>query len=123
MAAEAELATVDRVVAGLTAAGGSTAVETVAVPADCTDGFLGAYWNRPESYLDPARRAAISAFARMPSGTVRDAVERLTDDLATGRWDARHGHLRNVASTDLGYRLVTATRDRVRPGCGRTPGG
>ncbi|GAA1392256.1 hypothetical protein GCM10009613_36540 [Pseudonocardia kongjuensis] len=109
-AAEAGLATVDRVVAGLSTPGGSVTVETVPVPADCTDGFLGAYWNRPECYLAPDRRAAISAFARLPATAVRDAMRRLSDDLAGGRWDARHGQLRGLASIDLGYRLVTATR-------------
>ncbi|BBF98838.1 MULTISPECIES: class I SAM-dependent methyltransferase [Pseudonocardia] len=118
VAAESELATLDEVVAGLRAPGGSVTVETVPVPADCTDGFLCAYWNRPESYLDPARRTAISAFARIPAAAVHDAVGRLSDDLATGRWDARHGHLRSLASVDPGYRLVTATRDGAGTGHG-----
>ncbi len=37
-------------------------VHPVSVPHDCSDGFLGAYWRRPEAYLDPAVRLAISSF-------------------------------------------------------------
>src|SRR5262249_37390455 len=37
-------------------------VETVPIPHDCVDGFLGAYWRRPEAYLDPAVRGAMSTF-------------------------------------------------------------
>ena len=33
-------------------------VEVVPVPHDCTDGFLWAYWRRPEQYLDPPCAAA-----------------------------------------------------------------
>src|SRR5258705_3334911 len=39
-------------------------VSPVLVPGDCTDGILCAYWRRPEAYLDPNIRGAISTFAR-----------------------------------------------------------
>ncbi|MGH2879444.1 MAG: methyltransferase domain-containing protein [Solirubrobacteraceae bacterium] len=35
-------------------------VETIPVPADCTDGFLVALWSRPEAHLDPNVRRASS---------------------------------------------------------------
>src|SRR5438132_12218763 len=38
-------------------------VAVVPVPADCTDGFFGAYWRRPERYLDPKARGAVSGFS------------------------------------------------------------
>jgi hypothetical protein len=39
------------------ARGGSGLVSReMPVPGDCTDGFLGAYWRRPQAYLDPAIR-------------------------------------------------------------------
>ena len=44
---------------------GPVDVRPVPVPADCTDGFLGGYWRRPERYLDDGARGAISAFAKL----------------------------------------------------------
>lgn len=48
----------------------SPEVEVVPVPADCNDGFLCAYWKRPEVYLDPHVRLSISAY-RWPCWTMR----------------------------------------------------
>ena len=36
-------------------------ITPVPVPADCTDGFLGCYWGRPEMYLNSSVRAGISS--------------------------------------------------------------
>ena len=83
-------------------------VEAVAVPADCTDGFGGCYWNRPEAYLDPAVRASMSSFAQLDGAVEARGVERLRAALQSGAWDARHGDLRTRAQYDLGYRLVIA---------------
>jgi hypothetical protein len=77
----------------------------VPVPRDCVDGFLGAYWARPEAYLDPAVRAGISSFA-LP-GT-EAGLERLRADLASGEWHTRHGELLAEDALDVGYRLVVA---------------
>jgi SAM-dependent methyltransferase len=80
-------------------------VDAVPVPRDCVDGFLGAYWARPTAYLDPEVRAGISSFARPGSEA---GLERLAADLASGAWHARHGHLLEADTLDLGYRLVVA---------------
>lgn len=85
---------------------GPLEVATLEVPADCADGFLGAYWRRPEAYLDPAVRASISVFSRI--GSVERRIERLRRDLASGRWARRQRDLLGRPSLDLGYRLVTA---------------
>src|SRR5439155_1354961 len=58
---EAALATLDTVTRQLQA----TAIVALPVPADCTDGFFGAYWSRPHAYLDSGVRAAISALAQL----------------------------------------------------------
>jgi SAM-dependent methyltransferase len=42
-------------------------VTSVPIPHDCIDGFLGAYWRRPEVYLKPDARAAISSFSNRSS--------------------------------------------------------
>jgi SAM-dependent methyltransferase len=80
----------------------------VLVPHDCQDGFLGAFWRRPEAYIDPGVRAAISGFSQLDPDAVRRGVARLADDLASGRWSVRHGALRQQESLDIGYRLIVA---------------
>ncbi len=92
--------------AHLTAALGPTRVGAVPVPRDCTDGFLLAFWSRPEAVLDPAARAATSGFARMNDEREAAAVARLARDLNSGAWDRAHGHLRSLPTLDVGLRLA-----------------
>jgi SAM-dependent methyltransferase len=80
----------------------------VAIPKDCTDGFLDAYWSRPEAYLDPNVRAGISASRLMPDSDLRDGLSRLACDLEDGAWDRRFGRLRHEHAFDAGLRLVVA---------------
>jgi SAM-dependent methyltransferase len=90
---------------------GEVEVRPLLVPGDCTDGFLGAYWQRPYAYLDAGVRSAISTFSKI--GDVEAALARLHSDLKDGTWNRRHGHLLNQSALDLGYRLVIAN-------CGRS---
>jgi len=83
-------------------------VEAVPIPADCTDGFGAAYWNRPERYLDPDVLAGMSFTAVLAPEDLRIGLERLAADIASGEWNRRYGHLRELAEFDVGYRLVTA---------------
>lgn len=87
---------------------GCTTVLDVPVPRDCADGFQGAYWCRPEAYLDPGVRSAISSFARLTAVELEDGLARLRADLASDEWERRHGALRRQDQLDLGYRLVVA---------------
>jgi SAM-dependent methyltransferase len=83
---------------------GTVEIQPLPVPHDCIDGFLGAYWQRPAAYLDPAVRGAISTFTKL-----RDAgpgLARLRADLADGTWLRRHADLFDRSEIDLGYRLV-----------------
>jgi SAM-dependent methyltransferase len=89
---------------------GGVRVAPLPIPHDCADGFLGAFWSRPEAYLDPAVRSAMSTLAWLAPAVVASGVARLADDLATGRWESRYGHLRAEREADLGYRLVVAER-------------
>lgn len=77
----------------------------VPIPHDCVDGFLGAFWRRPEAYLDPAIRNGISSFA---AGGFEPGLRRLEVDLASGRWRDRNAAILDAAELDLGYRLVIA---------------
>lgn len=85
---------------------GKTRVDPVHVPHDCADGFLGAYWRRPEAYLDPRVRTAISTFAKLADP--QPALARLEADLKSGAWAERYGNLLELDALDIGYRIVTA---------------
>lgn len=86
--------------------GAAVEVEVVPIPHDCTDGFLGAYWRRPESYLDTGVRGAISTFSKIAN--VQQGLQRLRSDLDGGRWSEKYGALNELQELDLGYRLVIA---------------
>lgn len=85
---------------------GRCRVERVPIPHDCADGFLAAYWRRPEAYLDPAVRAGMSCFPLLDDDVVARGVARLEDDLRSGAWERRFGHLRQLDTLDVCYRLL-----------------
>lgn len=84
---------------------GGAEVSVVPVALDCEDGFTEAFYGRPEAFLDPDVRRSQSAWG---FGDAGDGIERLRDDLATGAWDARHGHLRTQPEYSGALRLVVA---------------
>jgi SAM-dependent methyltransferase len=88
-------------------------IKPVPIPADCSDGFLGAYWRRPAAYLDPGIRGAMSPLARVRESDPR--LTRLAADLTDGTWTGRHGALLGLPDLDIGYRLVVAQRSTVLP--------
>jgi len=88
------------------ALGGRTLVERLPTPADCTDGFVEAFWNRPEAFLDADVRASQSMWPLLKPGVEQRVVDRLRADLDSGAWDAAHGHLRHADSLDGALRLV-----------------
>ena len=53
----------------------------VVSPHDCVDGFLAAFWCRPEAYLDPGVRAGMSSFALLDQDAVARGIARLRSDL------------------------------------------
>jgi len=88
------------------ALGGRTRVEHIATPGDCADGFLEAFWRRPEALLDPAVRASQSMWTLLAPGVEERIVGRLAQALDSGDWDAEHGHLRRMDSFEGSLRLV-----------------
>jgi len=80
----------------------------VPIPHDCRDGFLMAYWRRPEAYLDPVVRANISVFALLPPEAVEAMVASLRAELESGAWARRHADLLEREELDLGYRVFLA---------------
>jgi len=83
-------------------------IEPVPIPHDCRDGFLHAYWRRPEAYLDARVRAGISVFGLLEPAEVDRAVASLAADLDSGVWGRRNSELLDLDELDLGYRLVVA---------------
>ena len=86
---------------------GSLNVHPVPIPADCSDGFGCAYWNRPEAYLSDKVRLAISTFNKI--NKVEEGVTQLRQDIKNGTWDRNYGHLRQLEEFDLGYVLLSST--------------
>jgi len=84
---------------------GPLEITAVPIPHDCTDGFMGAHWRRPEAYLSERVRASISTFVE---GTAPGPCARLAADLASGEWERRYGHLRRLDALEVGYRVVVA---------------
>jgi SAM-dependent methyltransferase len=96
---------------------GAVELTAVPIPHDCTDGFYGAHWRRPEAYLDPAVRAGISVFSQVSSDAVDRAIDALRADLRDGRWQERHRELLSMEELHLGYYVIVAeptSQDRRR---------
>lgn len=85
---------------------GPTEVIDVPVPHDCTDGFMCAYWRRPEAYLDQRVRAATSIFSKLRDAT--PGLQQLDQDLKSGAWRSRYGDVLARSEMSFGYRLVVA---------------
>ncbi len=108
-----EIAELDRhifpTVSELEAEMGPLRIDTVDIPYDCRDGFLCAYWRRPQAYLEFSVRNSISSFAKIRRQGER--LTRLRADLENGQWDERYGHLHGFQSMDYGYRIVSCGLD------------
>ncbi len=81
---------------------GPVHIMPVPIPHDCTDGFLCAYWRRPESYLSTDTRGAISSFTKFDN---EPGLTKLRNDLESGYWAKHHHHLLGLGAMDLGYRI------------------
>jgi SAM-dependent methyltransferase len=86
--------------------GGSSEVREVPIPIDCTDGFTEAFYARPEEFLDPEVRRAQSAWGFIDDAVAERGLARLEADIASGRWDERHGALRSQEELVGALRLV-----------------
>ncbi|HZC14338.1 MAG TPA: class I SAM-dependent methyltransferase [Thermoleophilaceae bacterium] len=105
--------------------GGKLRVAPFPIPHDCRDGFYGAFWRRPEAYLDPEVRNGISIFSLLDARDVEAALARLRGDLESGRWRQRHAALLGLSELDLGYAVVQVDltpAPRLYPGTPPTGG-
>ena len=85
---------------------GPVRVTPVPVPHDCSDGFLYAWWRRPEAYLDPFIRTGSSSFWALPD--IEAGLQKLKVDIESGAWQRRYADLIARNEYDAGYRLVVA---------------
>jgi hypothetical protein len=91
--------------------GGTSTVTAVPIPIDCVDGFTEAFYARPERFLLKEVRRSQSAWGFVSADEEHGAVEHLRNDLESGGWDRRYGHLR-VQPVYLGsFRLIVSTPD------------
>ena len=91
---------------------GGARIFDVPIPEDCTDGFLAAYWKRPEAYLRPEVRAAISVLTRLADPA--PGLAALRRDLDSGDWARRYGRQLGATERDLGYRLLVGDLEASR---------
>jgi SAM-dependent methyltransferase len=84
---------------------GAVQVTSVLIPHDCCDGFLYAYWRRPEAYFDERIRSGSSSFWAL-GAAAEPGLQKLRRDLDTGEWQRRYGGLLEQDAYDAGYRLV-----------------
>jgi SAM-dependent methyltransferase len=90
------------------AAWGELNWQNVPVPADCQDGFLAAYWARPQLYLNAAIRAAMSSFGKLARPEIDAGLSALAEALRSGAWQARHQSLLSLPELDTGYRIAVS---------------
>ena len=88
---------------------GACETTPVPIPHGCLDGLLGAYWRRPQVYLDATARRSMSSFARIEAG---EGLRRLAGDLESGVWRERNADILTLDALDIGYRLLVWDFDR-----------
>ncbi len=79
------------------------AAERFFLPPDLQDNFGAAAWATPERYLDEGYRSGISTFSYLGQEELDQGLKQLSADLESGKWDARHGKLREQEYLDVGY--------------------
>jgi DNA-binding transcriptional MerR regulator len=82
--------------------------EPALIPWDCADGFLEAYWRRPEACLEEHVRRACSVWTRVGPEAGQRAVRSLREDLDSGRRAEGNRDLAGLDEAELGLRLVVA---------------
>lgn len=81
-------------------------VRDLPVPWDCVDGFLPAYWRRPEAYLDPQVRQSMSGLQLLDRAVLARGMAALHADLQDGTWQRRNAELLAEDTLDVGWRLI-----------------
>lgn len=88
--------------------GGDAQAHAIPVPIDCVDGFMEAYYARPEAFLDDTVRAAQSSWGFIDAAAEARITGQLRRDLESGAWEERHGRLRSQSEYSGSLTLVVA---------------
>lgn len=88
--------------------GGEAHALTIPIPIDCIDGFMEAYYARPEAFLDDEVRAAQSSWGFIDIAQTARITGHLRRDLESGAWEERYGRLRSQSEYDGSLTLVVA---------------
>ena len=78
------------------------------VPRDCVDHFFAALWARSEMLFEEEVMGPMWVWNGLSEDERRDGRERLAADLASGAWEERNRHLRELSELDVGLRIVVA---------------
>lgn len=87
---------------------GECQVQPIAVPRDCTDGFQVAYYARPEAFLQKEVRKSQSAWSFLSPDVEERIVKAIADDLRSGVWERKYGHLKQKETINCQLRLIVA---------------
>ena len=98
-------------VAGLL--GTDVEVRTLPVPWDCVDGFLPAFWRRPEFYLEPAVQQSMSGLQLLDPPALTRGLTQLRADLVDGTWQRKNSGLLEREVLDVGWRLISTGTARA----------
>jgi SAM-dependent methyltransferase len=88
--------------------GSQTEVKIVQIPIDCVDGFTEAFYARPERMLEAAVRKSQSAWGFVDEKVQEQFARKLEEDLKSGAWEKRHGHLRKQPYFEGSLRLIVS---------------
>src|SRR5438552_336515 len=85
---------------------GPVEIIPVPIPAECADGFDGAYWRRPADVLEPTVWQNMSTLRLIPDEERTKGLERLALELGNGAWNQKYGHHGTRAPDIVGHTTV-----------------
>lgn len=86
-------------------------ISPLLIPNDCKDGFLAAFWKRPEAYLSSKVRQSISPFSKLKH--LSEGLKKLEEDLTSGVWEETNRSILDSLSLDVGYKIISAKLKNV----------
>ena len=78
----------------------------IPVARDCRDLFFAALWARPELFLEDEIVNPMWVWQSIPVDARDQGRRRLAEELESGEWDLKYGHLRRRDELDVGLRLI-----------------
>ena len=99
-----------RIDAICSALGPHAEVRPVAVPIDCLDGSVEAFYARPERFLDERVRGSQSGWAFLDPDVESRFVASLEEDLSSGALDDRYRAWRTRPAFEGALRLIVGRR-------------